>query len=119
MADVADKAVDKLGAVVDALSRLAPDVWASAVRSERVEGISNCVILVGFVVATALVTARFWRWVNGQKDKNGPEVVLPVLALAVTWAVAVGILIGNLGTELSRAVSPEYYAASHFMQVLQ
>lgn len=119
MADVAEKAVDKLSAVVDSVSRLAPDVWAAAVRSERIEGVTNTLLLVASYVAGTIITRKFYAWAKAARDPTEPEVVLPAMGLAVIWAVVVGLTLSNLGTELSRAFSPEYHAAAYFLRAVQ
>lgn len=114
MADVADKAVDKLAQVADAIGRLAPGIWESAVRSERVEGIVNVVLMIALCVLCVFQVRKFLAVlaVEQAKDFRDPELtVIWGLVAAIALCVAIGVTSSNLGTELSRAVSPEYYAA--------
>lgn len=119
MADVADKAVDKLSQVADAIGRLAPGVWESAVRSERVEGIVNVAIIIVLCVLCVFPVRKFLAVLKAEKENDFRDPELPVIwgiIGLVALGTALGVTASNLGTELSRAVSPEYYAAHSLLQ---
>lgn len=126
MADVADKAVDKLAAVAEAIGRMAPGVWESAVRSERVEGIVNVALLLGLCVMAVFALRKFsselaaWK-VLERKPYDDFPLMPPVWGLVALTAsvVAIGMNCDNLANEVARVVSPDYYAAHSLLSVVK
>src|SRR5688572_13770236 len=113
MADVADKAVDKLAEVEVETGRMKTGVCESAVRSERVEGIVNVTLLLAGCVLATLASRKalseMAEFRKHDRDATGFAVWCVVAGCALLFAVIA--MIGNAGDEISRAVSPEYYAA--------
>ena len=119
MADVADKAVDKLAAGIEAVARAAeraaPHVWELSIRQVRWDGALDLAVGLG-----ALAAAWFggkWAWPGtGKRDYDEPprELVIIVVALVVVTLAGVGIAHARSGLMLLG--NAQYYAALRIVE---
>lgn len=131
MADVADRAVDKLSAIADAIGRIAPGTWESAVNSERAEGITWIVLIAlgwaAFVpclirfVAEWRKQERYGNRERGEQVEEGSVVVMGTYGVlgAVIGLFAFIVTCSELPDAVSRVVGPEYWAAHSILRAVQ
>lgn len=126
MADVADKVVDKVEALVQAMAKVAPEVWETMVRAERIAGVTRVVTWV-LLLGVAYVAYRVTKWrVEQWKGLYGDEAESALLydagaffgaAIGVSLIVAcVVTLFVSGGSVAQQILVPEYAAGMRLLE---
>ncbi len=139
MAEVADKAVDKIAggveAVAKAVEKVAPRVWELLVRQTIAEGVASLalalVVGVGFVIALKYLLPvskrriklnNSHKWVPCKPDDFGDytmpagEAVGAGVGLIIGGIVAFFYVLTQVHGGTLRLVNPEYYAAKELIE---
>ena len=123
LADVADKTVDAVMAAANKISEAAPEVWAIAVRQQRIEGIVDlCAIVISWLFCYAVYRLA--------KSQYNPEIgflpndnLTPAFWLTLICGVAtlgsVIITFMVVPDSVVQIVNPEYYAAIDILSRLK
>lgn len=139
IADVADKAVDQLVAISEALRKLAPGAWESAVRAQRVDGIVWCsLITLGWLVFAYLCVSvlrelrahdahdEYCRTHSKHNTPYDPpkdgDTIWGIGGMVVGAAIGLFTLVGTvseLPDAIGRVAEPEAWAAAHLIQAVK
>jgi hypothetical protein len=140
MADVADKAVDKLAggieAVAKAVEKVAPHVWEILVRQARVAGVTElatlafsfCIFAILVVLARRLANQTVERRVRGEMEKmrrgfmdstndDCPTAAFPFLLAALALAPFLVVRVfWYMPESIQKIATPEYFAAQELIR---
>lgn len=121
MADVADKAVDR---IVDALQKVTPRAWESALQQVHSEAVVSLLQLAAFWV----VLAATFRWAyllkasrGGDWDWDGGPNSASV-AFLCAWSGAVILIVASIfgaGESVLMLSNPEFYAAQRMIEAVK
>jgi hypothetical protein len=122
--DVADKAVDKLGAGVEALAqafqKLAPHVWRTMVKQQVVEGCVAIGTLVFALLFFGFCSYKFWRMFNEGEESYEDSIFVPLTVLsAILFGVAVVVSFIVIPQAILWISNPQYYAAMELARLLK
>ncbi len=125
-ADVASKLVDKLSNGADrlaqAVGKVAPHAWETAVRAQRTDAL---VTLVGVGIVLSIIAFAAYRLIGpywtavtparrGYNDQDEPDEEARLIARWLSGAVVllcIGISAWNVPDAIRGLCNPEYYAA--------
>ncbi len=119
MADVADKALDKVSEMAAAAAKLAPQAWEIMVRQQVIEGVTYSIVCVFWTILAAVFLGWAQRVVRAGMDAdtfppNGKNVTA-VFGGCIALALIIGCLISLPGFVL-QASNPEYYAIQELLR---
>lgn len=123
MAEVADKAVDKLAAGVEQLAaaarKVAPQAWDIMVHQQRIEGsfgLATDAFLVVSIVAFCIWAWRANRTLSWQDPS--PAAIITIVGSVASLIAAIVVLSTAPGYAM-QLVNPEYYAAMQLLAVVK
>lgn len=120
MADVADKAVDKLAngfnAIAAAVNKVAPHAWDLAVRQQRIDAVTSlvsCGVLVAAALILLWISSKWWRSEN--EDRSG----FSISSAVVCACFCVLILAFWVPKYAHRYLNAEYFAAKEILEAVK
>ena len=117
MADVADKAIDKVTAGVEAVAKavekVAPHVWEILVRQATTQGAVDLALGVALVVAAVALFIVCFRRLRSANSMDASDCYAFVCLLVIV-PLFLGVMMARSGG--LRAANPEYYAARELIE---
>lgn len=117
MADVADKAVDKITAGVEAVAKavekVAPHVWEVLVRQAFAEGVVSLVTAAVTILVVSIAARLAWKRRKSLDDDLWSPLLIPggmIAAFGIVFAIM------ELRDGLLHVLTPEYYAATQLIE---
>lgn len=125
IADVADKALDKVGDLVSSIAsnmqKIAPEVWRIMIRQQYAKAIAGPVTPLGLLLLVFFyrhILSKRFKIDSVDNEPNQPSFwfarVIPVFFLIVFG----GWLFGEIGSSVKILINPEYYAVRDLVQLL-
>lgn len=125
MADVADKAVDKIAggieAIAKAVEKVAPHTWEVMVRQQIAEGI----VSLSYVALAWLLVFVGYRLIRRYTRKEGIDWSGPnpgslgIMALGIFACVTLIATFGEAPEATRKFINPEYYAAKELLSAVK
>jgi hypothetical protein len=120
--DAANRLVDGVEAVAQAVEKIAPEAWETMVTGQRVEGIASLAIWV-VIVAVSSVLLRIayvqLRDAESDRDLDTPAFGVPcVVGFALLVFAMCGLLVGGDDT-IIKIFAPEYAAGMHLLEMVK
>lgn len=130
VADVMDKAVDKISNVVasmaKALDDVAPEVWRIMMKQQYAKAVINCVVPLGILFVLycyVSIVGKAWNPPGPAPDRSGSDEWTTRMALVrvipTILASAVGIWFFNrFADSVAYLINPEFYAIQDLLRMI-
>lgn len=142
VADVMDKAIDKIsdvvGVIAQTMSKVAPEIWEIMLRQQYAIAIMNLIVPLGLILVLSLYmifVGYFWKpWKSEKKDTDTEDEkyknkkkeeeeetaraifvrIIPTIALCLTglW------FFNRLSDSISLLINPKYYAIKDLLRMI-
>lgn len=132
IAQVMDKAIDKVsdvvGAMAQAIDKIAPKVWEIMLRQQYAKAIMACVVPVGLLVVISIymgLVGKYWNPTEPNNDSTEDEKVnyywrmglvrvgpIIVMCLASLW------FFNRLADSVALLINPEFYAIQDLLRMI-
>lgn len=124
VAQVMDKAIDKVsdvvGAMAQAINKIAPDVWRIMIKQQYAKAIMACIVPVGFLAVLLTYMYFVGKLWNPKPDDDDHE---PRMWIARILPIGLSCFAGlwffnRLADAAALLINPEYYAIQDLLRMI-
>jgi len=131
VAQVMDKAIDKVsdvvGAMAQAINKIAPDVWRIMIKQQYAKAIMACVVPVGLLLVMIVymtLVGKYWKPARPEDHEGDKEVEWELrMAFVRIFPTIVACLAGlwffnRLADAAALLINPEFYAIQDLLRMI-